>query len=75
MVKRYSEAGAVSAEWSAPIPCEFCGTPTEITYFACTFGPKHFAVYPIFENACSGCARVKLGIRKLLPTRLILSAD
>ena len=74
-LKQYSEADAVSAEWGSPIPCEFCGTPTEITYFACTFGPEHSAVYPIFENACFGCARVKQEIRKLPPTRLNLRAD
>jgi hypothetical protein len=74
-LKQHSEADAVSAEWGPPIPCEFCGTLTEITYFACTFGPEHSAVYPIFENACFGCARVKLGIRELPPTRIILRAD
>jgi hypothetical protein len=30
-LKQHSEADAVSAEWGPPIPCEFCGTLTEIT--------------------------------------------
>jgi hypothetical protein len=70
-LKQHSEADAVSAEWGEPIPCEFCGTPTKITYFACTYGPEEGDFHPIFEEACFGCARVKLGIRKLPPTSVI----
>jgi hypothetical protein len=54
----------VSAEWGEPLPCEFCGTPTKITYFACTYGPEEGDFHPIFEESCFRCARVKLGIKE-----------
>ena len=38
-LKKGSEDEAVSAERGPPMTCEFCGTPTEIAYFACTYGP------------------------------------
>ena len=74
-LKQHSEADAVSAEWGQKIACELCGQFTEITYFACNFGPEHSSVHPMFENACFGCARVMLGIRERPPTRIIFGAD